>query len=64
MDPWYPIINKTNGYIKESIENEYLVLVSSDENNDTLKKCEELWNKIRTLIRFITNNSDDYDKKL
>ena len=28
-----------------------------------MKKCKELWSKIRDLIRFITNNSDDYDKK-
>ena len=28
-----------------------------------LKKHEELWNKIRDLIRSITKNSDDYDEK-
>ena len=27
------------------------------------KKYEELWCKIRDLIRTITKNSDDYDKK-
>ena len=27
------------------------------------KKHEELWNKIRDLIRSITKNSDDYDEK-
>ena len=29
----------------------------------TLKKYEELWNKIRDLTRSITNNSEDYDEK-
>ena len=27
------------------------------------KKYEELWSKIRDLIRLITGNSDDYDEK-
>ena len=27
------------------------------------KKYEELWSKIRDLIRSITKNSDDYDEK-
>ena len=29
-----------------------------------MKKYEELWIKIKDLIRSITKNSDDYDKKL
>ena len=28
-----------------------------------MKKYDELWSKIRDLIRLITNNSDDYDEK-
>ena len=27
------------------------------------KKYEELWSKIRNLVRSITKNSDDYDEK-
>ena len=27
------------------------------------KKCEELWSKIKDLIRSITKNSDEYDEK-
>ena len=30
---------------------------------ETIKKYEELWNKIKYLIRLITNNSDTYDEK-
>ena len=37
--------------------------VPTDERKNTLKKFEELWNKIRDLIRSVTNNSDNYDKK-
>ena len=28
-----------------------------------MKKYEQLWNKIRNIIRSIANNSDNYDKK-
>ena len=30
---------------------------------ERIKKYEELWIKIRDLIRLITKNSDDYDEK-
>ena len=61
-NPLYLIINKINWYIEESNENKYLTLVLTDESKYTLKKYEELWNKIRDLIRSITNNSDNYSK--
>ena len=40
-----------------------MTLVSTDESKDTLKKYDELWNKIRDLIGSITNNSSNYDEK-
>ena len=63
VNPLYLIISKINEYIVESIRNEYLTLVPVNESKDTLKEYEELWNKIRELIRSITKNSDNYDKK-
>ena len=39
------------------------MLVSTDKNKDMLKRNEELWNKIRDLIRAKTNNVDNCDKK-
>ena len=59
----YLISDKINGYIKEGNENKYLTLVPIDESKVTKKKYEELWSKIRPLIRPITNNSDVYDEK-
>ena len=56
------IINKVNWYF-EINKNEYLILVSTNENKEKIKKCEELWNKIRDLIRSMTKNSDDYVEK-
>ena len=63
---------KINGYIKESNRNKYLTLVFSEKC--TLKKYEELWSKIRNLIRSITycnlnskldslHNTENYDQK-
>ena len=40
-----------------------MTLVATDERKITMKKHKELWNKIRDLIRSITNNSDNYDEK-
>ena len=34
----------------------------TNESEEMIKKYEELWNKIRDLIRSITKNSDDYDE--
>ena len=52
-----------NGYSEEINGNKYLTLVPTNENKEKIKKHEELWSKIRYLIRSITKNSDDYDEK-
>ena len=39
------------------------MLVPTDESKEIMKKCEELWTKIRDLIRLETDNSDEYDEK-
>ena len=59
----YLIISKINRHIKESNGNKYSKLVRTDRSKDTLKTYEELWNKIRALVRSVTSNSDDYDRK-
>ena len=61
MNLLYLIFNKVNGYFEETNGNKYLTLVPTNENKE--KKYEELWSKIRDLIRSITKNSDDYDEK-
>ena len=53
VNPLYIIIDKINGYIGKSNGNKYFTLVRTDESKYTLKKYEELWNKIRDLIRSI-----------
>ena len=63
LAPLNLIINKINGYIEESNENKYLKLVPTAESKDMLNKYEELWCKIRDLIKSLTYNSDNYDEK-
>ena len=41
----------------------YSMIASTNESKEIIKKCEELWNKIRDLISSITKISDDYYEK-
>ena len=59
VNPLYLIFNKVNGYFGEINESKYLTLVPTNESK---KKYEELWIKIRDLIRSITKNSEYYDE--
>ena len=52
-----------NGYFEEINKNKYLTLVPTNESREKMKTYEELWSKIQDVIRLITKNSDDYDKK-
>ena len=63
LNPLYLIINKINRYIEGNNENKYPTLVSTDEIQVTLKAYEELWNKIKCLIRSVANNSYNCDEK-
>ena len=50
--------------IEENIGNKYLILVPTDDSKDKVKKCEEIWCKIKKhLIRSTNNNSGDYEEK-
>ena len=57
------MLNKINGYFGENNGNKYLTLVPTNESKEKVKKYEELWIKIRDLIRSVTKKSDDYDEK-
>ena len=63
VNPLYLINNKVNGYIEECNRNKYLTLAFNYKNNDSLKTSTELWNKIKELIRSMTNTSGYYNKK-
>ena len=40
-----------------------MTLIHINDSKEKIKKYEELWIKIRDLIRSIAKTSDDYDKK-
>ena len=52
-----------NGHFVEINGNKYLTLVPTNESKEKFKRYEELWSKIRDLIRLMTKHSDDYDEK-
>ena len=39
------------------------MLVATNGSKEKFKKYEEIWSKVRGLIRSITKDADDYDKK-
>ena len=63
VKPLYPIINKVNGCIDGSNGHQYFTPAPPDEAKDTLKNYQELWSKIKDLIRSITNNCSNCDEK-
>ena len=52
-----------NGYFEKINGNKYLMLVATNQSAEKIKKNEELWSKIKDLIRSLTKNSYDYDEK-
>ena len=57
------IFDKVNGYFEEINGNKYLTPISTDESKEKIKKSEEMWSKIRDLIRSINKSLYDYDEK-
>ena len=56
------MFNKINWYFEKINRNKYLKLGATNERKEKQKKYEELWIKIRNLIRSVTKKSDDYDE--
>ena len=52
-----------NGYFEKINGNKYLMLVATNQSTEKIKKYEELWSKIKDIIRSLTKNSDDYNEK-
>ena len=56
------IVNKIKGYIEKSNEKSYFVLVPTEKSKYPLKALK-LLNKIRGLVKLITENLGNYDEK-
>ena len=63
VNPLYRIFGKVNGCFEEINGNKYLTLVPTNESKEKIKKYEDLWIKIRGLIRSVTKRLDNYDEK-
>ena len=53
VNPLYLIISEANGYVKERNGSKYLVFDSANENNEVLKKYNELWEEIKNEVETI-----------
>ena len=59
----YITFSKVKRYFEEINKSKYSTLVPTNEHKEEIKKHEELWSKIKDLIRSINKNSDDNDEK-
>ena len=62
MNPLYLGIIHANGYIEEMGVNKYLIFDSMDENNELLKKYNDVFNGIIDKIKEVNNDECDYEK--
>ena len=51
VNPLYLIFSNVKGYFEQNNGNKYLTLVLTNESKEKIKKHEELWIKIKDLIR-------------
>ena len=62
MNPLYLLINHASGYIEEKGGNKYLIFDSTDENEELLKKYNDVWNGIKNKIEEVSSGECDYEK--
>ena len=58
------MFHRINGFFEEINRNKYLTIVSTNEGKDKIKKYEELWIKIRDLIRCYVTIELTFQKEL
>ena len=58
------MFHRINGFFEEINRNKYLTIVSTNEGKDNIKKYEELWIKIRDLIRCYVTIELTFQKEL
>ena len=64
VNPLYLLVNHANGYIEEKGGNKYLIVDSTDENKELLKKYNDVWNGMKNKIKEVSSDECDYDKRL
>ena len=58
----YLRITRANGYIEEMEVNKYLAFDSTDENKESLKKYNDVFDGILDKIKEVNNDECDYEK--
>ena len=62
VNPLYLHINHASGYLEEKSVNKYLIVDSTDENTELLKKYNDVFDGIRSKIKEVSNDEYDYEK--
>ena len=62
MNPLYSHIDQASRYIEEKDNNKYLFFDCTDENNELLKKYNDVFNGIRDKIKEISSGECHYEK--
>ena len=61
MNPLYLRVDHVNGYIEEKEVNKYLVFDSTDENKESIKKCNDVFNGIKGKIKEVSSDECSYE---
>ena len=62
VNPFYLIITHASGYIEEKGVDKYLAFDSTDENEELLKKYNDVFNGIRDKNQAVSVDECDYEK--
>ena len=62
VNPLYLLVNHASGYIEEKNEKKYLISDSTDENEELLKKYNDIWNGIKNKIEAVSSGKYDFEK--
>ena len=62
VNPMYLLVNHTNGFIEQENRNKYLIFDSTDENKESIKIYNDVWNGIKNKIEEVSSGECDYEK--
>ena len=61
LNPLYLLVNHASGYSEEKGVNKYLIFDSSNENEELLKKYNQVWNGIKNKIEEVSSGECHYE---
>ena len=60
VNPLYLTIDYASGYIEEKRVNKYFIFDSTDENEELLKKYNDVWNGIKNEIKTMNSGKENH----